>query len=181
MRVTKSNSKSTHSSQRFEHTLCTKPARLQKGVSVAIAMIFLVMLTSLGFTALWLSSQDEKLVGLLQQEIIAFQGAETGQAILWNNNNSVSTTQTQGTGNSSTFNICATPSGECEDSTASRLRTSITINAWYVGESGSAPAGYSYDSGVSSHYFVQESISEHGAITTRIESGYYIVGPSSND
>ena len=67
------------------------------------------------------------------------------------------------------------------DSTPNRLKTIISIDAWYLGESGTAPSGFSLDSGVASHYFVQESKGKHGAIETRIESGYYIAGPSTKD
>jgi len=164
-----------------KYTVLNKPVKYQNGISVAIAMIFLVMLTSMGFTALWISAKDEKLVGIMQQEVISFQGAETGQSILWKNRNELTTAQTRGTANKSTINLCASVTGECLDSTPNRLKTIISIDAWYLGESGTAPSGFSLDSGVASHYFVQESKGKHGAIETRIESGYYIAGPRTKD
>ena len=57
------------------------PAR-QRGVVLAIALIFMVVLTLLGLTTMGNSMLEERMAGNLQAKTQAFQAAETGVARL---------------------------------------------------------------------------------------------------
>ena len=150
----------------------------QRGVTVAISMVLLIMMTALGVTALKLTQSDELIAGNMQQEIVAFQGAETGLSMLWDGVESITTATTALVDDTVTY-ICSSGGDNCSESTSTRYKTKLETNRWYVGESNSAPSGYSLESGIVSHYFALESQATHAGKTSRIESGYYRVGPGS--
>lgn len=55
-----------------------QPARRQSGAVLIVAMILLVVLTLLGVTAMNTSSLEEKMASNTQEQVHAFQAAETG-------------------------------------------------------------------------------------------------------
>ena len=62
-------------------------ARRQQGAVLIVAMILLVVLTLLGVTAMNTTSLEEKMASNTQEQVRAFQAAETGLSQAFNDNN----------------------------------------------------------------------------------------------
>ncbi len=155
---------------------CNGPAPNQQGFSLALALAMLTMLTTLGITALSITALEEKMAGNIQQEHVAFQGAETGLAVLWTAADGVTTGDTRGSGITTTY-ICRSGLSPCNTLAPPRDRVSVETDAWYQGPSVNAPAGFSMDSGIVRHHFNLGSVSTHLGKRSEVYAGFYRVGP----
>ncbi|GJL83065.1 MAG: hypothetical protein DHS20C01_26990 [marine bacterium B5-7] len=148
----------------------------QRGVSLAISLALLTMLTALGVTALRITSMDERMAGNMQQESIAFQAAETGLSMLWGGALSLTTEDSADDADTVTY-LCDSSVSTCNDSVDKRKKIKVSTNSRYAGQGKSAPTGYSMDSGFARHYFALESHGQHIGKTTDVYAGFHRVGP----
>ncbi len=150
--------------------------RRQAGFSLALALAMLTMLTTLGITALSITALEEKMAGNIQQEHVAFQGAETGLAVLWTVADGVTTGDTRGNDVTTTI-ICRSGLSPCNAAAEPRDRVTVETDAWYQGPSVNAPPGFSMDSGIVRHHFNLGSTSTHVGKRSEVYAGFYRVGP----
>lgn len=134
----------------------------QQGAVLAIALIFLVVLTLLGVTAMQTTSVEQKMAGNLQQLNRAFHGAESGiTAALANASNQL--LDTEGVINYVVNDI-------------SGLTIETEIGFEDQGEL--PPPGYSLSGDFTSYYFHVNSEASAGAKSKSThQRGFYVVGP----
>lgn len=141
----------------------------QRGIALAVALVFLVVLTIIGITAMQTNVLEQRMAGNIQTSNNAFQAAESGIAKALRESTVTDATKTSSSPN--TYSYTFGTGGNAE---------TATVKAWYQAPGSNAPPGYSMGGPFMQHNFAVNSSVSGGAGHATHQQGFYIVGPSSS-
>lgn len=150
----------------------------QQGFILIVAMLFLIVLTSLGISALNTSHLGERMAGNMQHDNVSFQGAETGLAFGLSGAANATTDDTEENSAETTYIVNGVIS---ETESTDKATITVTTTTAYKVEGNNPPKGFSLDGPFATHYFALTSDARYGKTRSQLGKGFYRVGPSSQD
>lgn len=164
------------------------PLRDQRGVSLPIALVMLIMMTTLGVTALKINQTDSLITGSVQRDSVAFNAAETGFAMLSERADEIVATNPRcvRAGGTRADYYKPDPSDVAIPYDVGDGMRITSMEACYLGQGTAPPIGFRLDEGTAAlganirrHFYEMETIAAHGAKTSTIVAGFLRNGPAN--
>ncbi len=152
--------------KRMSHQyLSSRLPRRQSGTVLIVAMILLVVLTLLGVTAMNTTSLEEKMASNAQEQVHAFQAAETGLSQAFNDNAAYDIAGTCGVGDVTSTDFA----GSSND---------LTYCTNFMGFSPPPPGSlYSATSFQAAHFNFRSTGTSGSSLSATLNGGAYQIAP----
>ncbi|MEM7194554.1 MAG: pilus assembly PilX N-terminal domain-containing protein [Pseudomonadota bacterium] len=149
----------------------------QSGIALAISIVFLLLLSIAGVTAIQNSTFEQRMTTNMQHMTHAFHYAESGLAKAVQNPQLNSSQYTFA--NALEEDLCENSSGtatDCADASSGNAST----KAYYEGQGKKPPINFSLDAGFANHYFEVTSTGRSGKAVSTHRQGLFLVGPGGD-
>ncbi len=150
-----------------------RPCARQRGAALAVALVFLVVLTIIGVTALRTTTLEERMAGNLQEHTRAFQAAEAGVA------RTISDVNNFSSGQAVSLNAELTnPSVSAQDTYLS----SASMSTSYLGQTAPtrSPKAWGLGSAAFHHFDIESTGTTGRNAKVTVDQGVYLVGAPGN-